>query len=54
MKEELNQFYLNNRGGAETIVSAFSDFLDERKSGLELIFNSYNQSTNQWEGWKVP
>jgi proteasome lid subunit RPN8/RPN11 len=53
MKEELNQFYLNNRGGAETIVSAFSDFLDRQNTGLELIFNPYDQSTNEWGGWKV-
>lgn len=54
VKAALDQFTSTNVGSAETIVSAFSDFLDERKSGLELIFNSYNQSTNQWEGWKVP
>ncbi len=53
MKEELNQFFLNNRGGAETIVSAFSDFLDSQNTGLELIFNPYDQSTNEWGGWKV-
>ena len=53
IKEDLDEFS-KKIGSVETIVSAFSDFLDDHKSGLELIFNSYNQSTNQWEGWKVP
>lgn len=54
MKEDLNEFIYNTGGVAGNIVSAFSDFLDDSKSGLELIFNPYNQSTNEWGGWKVP
>lgn len=23
-------------------------------SGLELIFNYYDQNTGEWKGWKIP
>lgn len=54
MKDDIEEFVSKSGGGAESIVSAFSDFLDTQKSGLELIFNPYDQSTNEWGGWKVP
>lgn len=54
MKDDIEEFVSKSGGGAESIVSAFSDFWDTQKSGLELIFNPYDQSTNEWGGWKVP
>ena len=44
--------HATDRTGITDKLSAYIDFLQRSNSGLNLLFNYYNEITREFEGWK--
>lgn len=47
-----NDFHHKNFNVTSNTNTEFSKFLDGIDSGLQLIFNSYDQTSEEWNGWE--
>ena len=45
-------FITHNFNVTFNTITEFSKLLDDMDSGLQLIFNSYDQTSKEWNGWE--